>query len=527
MRPFLAVTATLGLVLLCSCSDETGVHVVPPSFEQGDDHVDAGLANLSGSVTIEASSPANARISVGAVVGSPDATGRFFLPGLAPADSVAWLRVNPQTSTVTCRPLQLSPGGEFHLPGVRLLKVDRYGAIFRNAAGGTVTVGGSWGSSATFADSSFLHQGQLFVGPCAPYVAVATADQAQFAAAFPGEFRGVRLDDTTVALEPVGVFWTAVVGQGPAYLDLAPGKSVTYRLAVDVAGSVPAPPTILVWSLDLVSGRWHEVGEANLVDNHYEAVLATLAPVCWANPPATTCAVTGTVHAPDGLPLAGATVVYQAQDGRTRQSALTDAQGAFAMTVTPAAAALITPYFGSIVGAGLTIDTVATCPYPLAGPLVVTLPDYQVDLTWTAGRGDLDANLLVLVPDASGEPVLQWSIDYRNPGDPDRAPFAWLAAENRDGTAPETIVGRRWYDGRVEYWVRDYTHRLTTDLRSSGARVDLAIGDQGWSFAVAATPFDAATADSTGWWHVFDIHVAGSEVAVESVDRFAPAPVVR
>jgi hypothetical protein len=519
--------ATLGVLLLGSCSDESGDHVVPPSFAQDDDRDDTGLASISGSVTIEASSPANARISVGDVVGSPDATGRFFLPGLAPADSVAWLRFNPQTSTVTCRPVQPSPGGEVHLPGVRLLKVDRYGAIFRNGAGGTVTVGGSWGSSATFADSSFLHQGQLFLSPCAPYVAVATADQAHFSAAFPGEFRGVRSDGTTVALEPAGVFWASVVGQGPAYLELAPGKFVTYRLAVDVGGGAPAPATILVWSLDMTSGVWHEVGEAGLVDNRYEVALASLAPVCWANPPATTCAVTGTVRDSGGLPLTGATVVYQALDGRTRQSALTDAQGAFAMTVTPSVAALVTPYFGSIVGAGQTIDTAATCPYYLADPLVVTLPDFQVDLAWTAGRGDLDAYLLVLVPDASAELALQWSINYRNPGDPDTAPFAWLAAENRDGTTPETIVGRRWYDGRVEYWVRDYTHRYTTDLRSSGARVDLAIGDQGWSFAVADTPFDEATADSTGWWHVFDIHIAGSEVAVAPVDSFAPAPPAR
>lgn len=527
-RPVLfALAAALGLLGLSACSQDDGDHILPPSFEQDDDTVDTGQGNLSGSLTIEASSPANATVIVGGVTGSPDATGRFFLPGLALDADVAWFRFNPQSSTVSCRPLHLVAGGETHWPGVRLLKVDRYGAIFRNGAGGTVTVAGSWGSRASFADSSFTNNGQVFVGSCAPYVAVTTSDQAHFAAAFPGEFRGVRSDGDVVSLDAIGVFWTTIVGQGPVYLELAPGKTVTYRLGVDVTGGAPLPASVLVWSLDLVTGRWHEVGEANLADGAYEVALASLAPVCWANPAAITCEVTGSVQDGGGQPLANATVVYRDQAGRTRQATLTAPDGAFAMTVTPSAGAVVTPYFGSIVGAGITVNTVETCPYALVEPLVVTLPDFQIDLTWAPGHGDLDGYLLVYVPDVNDALHLQWTIDYRNPGGEDRAPFAWLAAENRDGTAPETIQGRRWYDGQVQYWVRDYTHRSTAGLRVSSARVGLGIGDQSWSFAVAETPFDEATADSSGWWHVFDIQIAGSEVVVEAVDRFEPAPAIR
>ncbi len=113
-------------------------------------------------------------------------------------------------------------------------------------------------------------------------------------------------------------------------------------------------------------------------------------------------------------------------------------------------------------------------------------------------------------------------INYRNPGSEDSAPFAWQAAEDRDGGEPETIKGRRWYDGQVQYWVKDYTHNLTDSFADSGARVDLAIGEQTWSFTVAETAFDDATSDSSGWWHVFDIQIDGSEVTVETVDRFEP-----
>ncbi len=526
-RVVLTLALTLGQFGLSSCDDEGGDHILPPSFEQDEDSVDGSLSNLSGTVTIQGSAPANATISVGSATGHPDQTGRFFLPGLALENDMAWFRFNPQSSTFTCRPVHLTSGSEIHLPDVRLLKVDRYGVVFRNGAGGTVTVAGSWGSSATFADSSFTRNGAVFVGSCAPYVAVATADQTHFAAAFPGEFRGLRRDETEVPLDAVGVFWTSIVGQGPAYLDLAPGKTVTYRLGVDAAGGAPAPASVLVWTLDTTTGRWHEAGEAILAGNLYEVALPTLAPVCWANPTPVTCEVSGVVQDAAGQALANATVVYADQAGSTRQTAQSGLDGGFTMQVAPVAAAVVSAYFGSIVGRNVTINTVETCPMLLAEPLTVTLPQYQVDLTWTRGFGDLDGYLLVYVPDANDDLVQQWSIHYRNPGSADSAPFAWLETEARDGGDPETIKGRRWYDGQVQYWVHDYTHARTDSLRRSGARVDLQINDQNWAFVVAATAFDEATADTSGWWHVFDVQINGSEVTVATVDRFEAAPPTR
>ncbi len=523
----LTLTLTVGLLGLSACDDDGGDHILPPAFDQDEDSVDDSLGNLSGTVSIQASTPANATVTVGEVSGHPDQTGRFFLPGLTLTNDMAWFRFNPQTSTFTCRPVRLTSGGEVHLPDVRLLKVDRHGVVFRNAGGGTVTIAGSWGTNATFDDSSFTRDGAVFVGSCAPYVAVATADQAHFAAAFPGEFRGVRDDATEVPLDAIGVFWTSVVGQGPVYLDLAPGKTVIYRLGVDTAGGAPAPASVLVWTLDTATGRWHEAGEAHLAGNLYEVALPTLAPVCWANPAPVTCEVSGVVQDGAGLPLANATVVYADQAGTTRQTTLTGPDGAFTMQVAPTAAAVVTAYFGSIVGRNATINTTATCPYPLPDPLTVTLPHYQVDLTWTRGFGDLDGYLLIYVPDANGDLVRQWTIDYRHPGREDAAPFAWQVSEDRDGGEPETIQGRRWYDGQVQYWVHDYTHARTDSLRRTGARVDLQINDQAWAFVVAATAFDEATADSSGWWHVFDVQISGSDVTVATVDRFEAAPPLR
>lgn len=525
--PICVVVVTLGLLGLVSCGDDGGDHVVAPSFKQDDESVDTSLGNVSGTASIEGSSPANVRVTVGDMVGSPDATGRFFLPGLDPAQTVAWFRYNPQQSTFTCRHLDLVAGGETHLPGVRLLRTDRYGVVLRNAVGGTVTIAAQRGSSATFPDSSLVRDGVVFTGSCAPYVAAITADDPQFAAAFPGSFRGIRRDDTEVPLDAVGVFWVSVVGSGAATLDLAPGAAVTYRLGVDVDGPVPPPANVVVWTLDLATGDWREAGAADLIDGAYTVDVAALGPICWANPATTSCEVSGSVQDGAGQPLANVTVDYRDQSGRTRSSALTGDDGAFVLSVRPSTAAVVTPYFGSIVGGALTIDTASSCPYVFDAPLVVTLPSYGIDLTWLAAHVDLDGYLLVLVPDLNGVLRRQWTLNYTNPGSENAAPFAWLAHDVREGNGPESFRGRRWYDGQVQYWVRDYTHRDTAALRATGARVDLAVGGQTWSFAVADTPFEPDVSDSTGWWHVFDIQIAGSEVTVVPADRFEPSPPAR
>ena len=149
------------------------------------------------------------------------------------------------------------------------------------------------------------------------------------------------------------------------------------------------------------------------------------------------------------------------------------------------------------------------------------LPDYAIDLSWSAGSGDLDLHYLVAIGE-SGAPT--WTINYIGRGSLDAAPYTRLERDAREGGDPERIVGRRWYDGVSEVWVHDYEGRSTASLRTTGARVDLLINEEAWSFAVADAPFDSASSDSSGWWHVCDLVVTGSAVAVDTVQAFQPAP---
>jgi hypothetical protein len=523
LRTALLAAAIPVLLGLGACSDPADP-IDSPFGDREDDTVDSDLGSVSGLVVDASGSPVPfvrvvASAGGGAAMadtGFADDNGRFFLAGLPLDRAVVRFSDNPQRVNANYRRLELTAGGELHFPDVVILPVQR-GTVFFADEGAESLIGGTL-TGAVFADTSFVApDGTVYLDRVAPYMAVATSDEQHFAAAFPGEFLGEREDGTTVALEAYGVLWTYVASQAGA-MRLAPGKAVTYRLEAPA----DAPATAVVWELDTTTGRWLERGESTLDGGVYEAELATLGPVCWANPAGDVCEVQGTVRDNAGQPLAGANVVYRDATGRYRQSVLTAADGTFAMTVQPAPDATLTPYLGSVVGAPETVDTLADCPLVLGEPLQVTLPDSRIELRWDADHGDLDASYLIFLAE-DDDLVLEWELTHVRRGSLGGAPFAEHQGDSRDG-GPETILGRRWYDGATQYWVHDYTGGTTESLRASGAVVDLVINEQSWTFPVTDAVFDAEESDSTGWWHVFDIVIDGAQVQVDTVQAFRPQP---
>lgn len=497
---------------LGSCGESDVEHVTDPFAAELMEPEGADEGGVSGTVlNVACEALPYARIMVGTETGFTDASGRFFVPGVALESEVVQFDKDTRTTT-NVRPLWVVPGGEVHFPDVMLRPLLHCGT-FNDGVGGPVSVG-SFGSGATFADSSFVDGGELFLGRTGAFMNVSVVGDDGFASSFPGEFRGDSEDGTEVAFDALGVVWTSMIAAG-GQLGLAPGKSVIYRLGIDLDGGASAPAAITVWSMDLSIGRWREVGESTLIDGVYTVEVASLAPVCWALPAADPCMVSGVVHDHEGRPLANARVLCRGTEGGYRQAALTLEDGTFTVVSSRAEGARIIPYFGSVAGDAVEIDADVACPYVIGEPLTITLPDFRIDLTWNQGFGDLDAHLMV-----AGE----WEVNYLDRGSLDRAPFAWLEADARDGGDPETIVGRRWYDGATEYWVRDHDHRDTGTLLGSGALVDLVVNGDGWSFAVEDAEFDEATSDTSGWWHVFDILVDGTGVEVQPVQLFEPRP---
>lgn len=516
------------IACLLSCSDED--HVTNPfTVDHGGGH-DTDLGAISGrTVNLAGAALAGVRLDVlssesgTSRTGYANLQGQFFVAGLALDSDIVKFSLSPQTYNANYRRLRLSPGGELHFPRVMLLPVTRGGVYFANQSGSVAV--GSLGSRADFPASSFITPDSThYAERVAPYMSVTTIHDAHFAAAFPGEFTGVRLDGAEVVLEALGAVWIFVTSQA-GVLGLAPDGAVTYRLGINPAAGYPFPETVAVWILDTATARWNEACAAELNEGIYEVEVASLGPICWATPAEQVCAVNGVVCDDLGLPIANANIDYRDASGRFRASVLSEEDGAFELAVLPSQRALVTPYLGSIAGTRDTINTLAHCPHDIAEPLTVSLPHYQVDLSWTVPAGDLDAYAYIFVEDGDNL-KLQWALSYIDRGRLDIAPYAQHLGDAR-GAGPESIAGRRWYDGRFEYWVHDYRHRRTDALYASGAQVDLVINDQHWRFLVADAAYDPAVSDTSGWWHVFDILVDGAEVAVQSRQRFAPAPRTR
>jgi len=508
----------LGLV---ACSDEE--RVTPPFGDDGDGGGGGeDLGSVSGLTVNENGQPlVGVEVAVGDETGFSDSSGRFLVAGLDPAAEIARFSKGPRITT-NFRAVTLVPGGEITYPEVAMLPLQR-GAVFFADAGAEAALD-AWGSGASFADSSFASADTLYLGRVGAFMAVASRDQEGFAAAFPGEFRGRRLDGAEVDLDALGVIWT-LIDSNAGQLSLAAGRTVTYRLGLDPAGAIPPPATTSAWLLDTATGVWDEVGDVPLAAGVYEVEVASLGPVCWAGVQPDECEVRGTVENNRGEPMADANVVYRDLDGRFRRSALTQADGSFQITVPRHDVAVIRAYFSGVTGFADTISTAGACPLDLDAPLRVTLPDYRVALSWDEGHGDLDAYLAIFVP--SGANLRrQWTVDHVRQGSLESAPFTAHQGDVREGGpgAAEVIEGRRWYDGRTEYWVHDYATRSSASLLGSGAVVDVVVNDQEFRFPVADVPFDEANGDSSGWWHVFDVEIAGTEVAVQPVQRFQPEP---
>ncbi len=519
--PILALLVAAPLVLaLGACTDEA--RITPPFGEDGQDGGGTdGTGSISGRVVDAQGQPlTGVQVAVGEQTGFSDDSGQFLVTGIDPGAEVVSFRKDRQLNT-NYRALRLTAGGEVTFPAVAILPLER-GEVFVPTDSATVAVDAR-GTGATYPDSAFASEGAVYLDQVLPYLTVARRGQGNFAEAFPGEFRGVTAGGQEVRLDALGVIWTLVFSQAGA-LDLAEGVTATYRLGVDPDADPAPPQQATAWQLDPASGQWQALGEAPLIDGVYTAEVASLAPVCWATAVDDVCEVSGEVQDAGGQPIASASVVYRDLAGSFRTSTLTDASGAFTLTVARHDSAVVTPYFGGVAGTGATLSTTAGCPVTVPDPLTVTLPDYRIDLTWNRGYGDLDAHWLVLVATGDDELQLQWALDHVDRGGLASPPFAAHLGDAREEGGPETVTGRRWYEGRSEYWVRDYTFGDTERLRGSGATVALRINQEQWSFPVAEAALDTASSDSSGWWHVFDVEVLGNEISVQPVQAFQPAP---
>ena len=164
------------------------------------------------------------------------------------------------------------------------------------------------------------------------------------------------------------------------------------------------------------------------------------------------------------------------------------------------------------------MSVLASCPFVLAQPLVLTVPAYTISLTWGEAPEDLDSHLLIPMTWDTGYDY--YHLYYSNMGTYSDDPYALLDTDDTESFGPEILTGTRLYEGRFQYWVNNYTDDTSVDLSTSGAVVQLEIGGQLRTYRAADVPLQGA--DQTGWWHVFDLVVSGGNVTVQSVMAYQP-----
>ncbi|MBD3219935.1 hypothetical protein GF314_01725 [bacterium] len=516
-RSLVALALAAGLTTLTACMVTDDVEPDHPFKGEpgGGDPSTAGT--LTGSVSTATGGAAGfVTVRAGERSTFADGQGDFTLRDVP--EDVAFLRVSddPLRNSVVYRPVDIILGASVHYPDLALLDLPIVGTV--NGADGGEVFAGPDGTGVVFAGGTLENASGPFTGVCGVLMGASLASDDLFFATFPGPMAGTTDDGDVVTFEPQGVLWLNLIfaNQG---LWLAEGSTATVRLGLPDGQAATAPETILAWQLVDSTGTWEQIGESVLTDGVYDVEVARLAPVCWAEPIDQVCEVTGTVTDQDGNPLASARVIGRGLGGGIQTDAVSDETGAFTLAVVNDVASELRGYVGNIAGTPDTLAAGTPCPVTLDTPLAVALPDWSITLTWTEADTDLDAHLHV----ADGS----WHLFYIEPGSLDGAPFTRLENDDRTGTVGETIVGQRWYDGTTEFWVHDYEHRDSEQTLETGAMVELAIEDSSWTFDVRDVPFplaidegDTTVADSTGWWHVFDIEVSGRDVEVIAVQRF-------
>jgi uncharacterized protein YfaP (DUF2135 family) len=279
-----------------------------------------------------------------------------------------------------------------------------------------------------------------------------------------------------------------------------------------------APATIPMWWFDEDAGVWREEGAATLEGNVYTADVAHFTTWNWDLPLDDVCMVSGTVRTDTGNTVQGARVISRGVDMAIMDEALTDGEGRFTVRAVKSSQTDFWAIMGSLASDSQRLAVGEDDAQELPEPLVLTVPAYTISLTWGAEPSDLDSHLLV--PMTWDTAYDYYHIYFSSMGTLGTDPNAVLDTDDTSSYGPEIITGTQLYNGRFQYWVNNWSTDDSADLQASGGMVVLSVGGRQYVYEAADVTLEGA--DPYGWWHVFDMVVAGGVVSVESVMEFQP-----
>ena len=505
----LAALAALALVV-AGCSDDDS-----PSEPGGGGGTDPGTGSVSGVVSGVSGWPfSGATVTVGDASAATNEQGYFVLSGVPEGETL--VAVTADGYLPTFRVVEVVEGGDTHLDDLVLALWEV--ATLDAATGGQVATNDGDGA-VTFAADSFVDAaGNAYDGEVTVQLNAVLPGDAEFYGTFPGDFEGVRENGDTVPFVSFGFMGVELTGVDKSPLQLADGATASLSLTIDPGKAMDAPATIPMWWFDEDAGVWREEGAATLEGNVYTADVAHFTTWNWDLPLDDVCSITGVVRTDTGNTVEGARVVSRGVDMAIMDEALTDGEGRFTVRAVKNSLTDVWAIMGSLASEPVRVTVGEECPVVLTDPLVLTVPAYTISLTWGAEPSDLDSHLLI--PMTWDTAFDYYHIYYSSMGTLGADPYAMLDTDDTSSYGPEIITGTQLYDGRFQYWVYNWSGDDSAELQASGAMVVLSAGGRQYVYEAADVSLEGA--DLTGWWHVFDMVVAGGVVSVEPVMEFQP-----
>lgn len=147
----------------------------------------------------------------------------------------------------------------------------------------------------------------------------------EFLDAFPGEFRGTRVNGTETAIESFGFIDVVLKVESGEPVQLADGVTATIK----IKAPQNSPATIPMWHYDEDKGKWIEEGIGKLDNGLYTAEVSHFTKWNWDRPYNETSKIVGRVIDNAGSPIEGARVVQKGITYKFQNSAKTNEEGEF------------------------------------------------------------------------------------------------------------------------------------------------------------------------------------------------------
>ncbi len=368
----LSAFALILALMLSSCHDSvTDVNNPPvnPTGQKG---------GITGKVhTTTGGNAYNVQVSVGSLTTYTDSKGEFYLADVPVADRVV-VSFTSASHAFNQKITVVKPGRvtfvEATMAGIGVTQ------SFSATTGATVQTQGA--KVAIPSNAIVDSRGAAYTGTVQMQATWFDPSGPLFTGCFPGEFSGVRTDNSVTDIESFG-FMTVELRNGTEKLQLAPGAVATLTFPVPSTMRAKAPATIPLWYYDETAGKWVEQGTATLTGTTYVGTVSHFS--SWnCDQPTQTSFLEGRVVDRNGTPLSFARVQSSGVDYTGASVVHTDDNGYFRLPVKSASQAKVWA------GYYLASSTPATFTTPATGGTLnigtITVPIDSMSVCTVIGR---------------------------------------------------------------------------------------------------------------------------------------------